>query len=48
MLAHFQDEAHKLHEQVQAQEKEVRFFPIPISDTGTNESPPGTRTPSVT
>ena len=24
MLAHFQDEAHKLHEQVQAQEREVR------------------------
>ena len=23
MLAHFQDEAHKLHEQVQAQEREV-------------------------
>lgn len=31
MLAHFQDEAHKLHEQVQAQEKEVRYPPITVT-----------------
>jgi len=46
MLAHFQDEAHKLHEQVQAQEIEVRFPVTTISDTGIDEFP-GARTPSV-
>jgi len=47
MLAHFQDEAHKLHEQVQAQEIEVRYPVAAISDTGTDQIP-GARTPSVT
>jgi len=38
MLAHFQDEAHRLHEQVQAQEREVRPFVIPKSDTDSDTS----------
>ena len=46
MLAHFQDEAHKLHELVQAQEKEVRYPAVTISDTGTYQTP-GARASSV-
>ena len=50
MLAHFQDEAHKIHEQVQAQEREVRFILFdrsPLLETGTNEIP-GARAASAT
>ena len=39
MLAHFQDEAHKLHEQVQAQEKEVRYPAPAVSVTRTHQLP---------
>jgi len=46
MLAHYQDEAHKLHEQVQAQERQVRYPDAAVSDTGT-DGIPGARAPSA-
>lgn len=46
MLAHYQDEAHKLHEQVQAQERQVRYPDAAVSDTGT-DAIPGARAPGV-
>jgi len=46
MLAHYQDEAHKLHERVQAQERHVRYPDAAVPDTGTDEIS-GARAPSV-
>ena len=47
MQAHFQDEAHKLHELVQAQEREVRYPLAAVLDTSTNQAP-GTQASSTT